>query len=328
MSKTYLIFKHEFIYTIKRVGFIIMTFIVPLLALLGIGIGQIIYNVSKPSVIEIKTMGYVDGIGNFNRYTTQGYTKLVPFRTPEDATQALIRNDISEYFVIPSNYMSNGMIHRYTLQPEIDTPPYIKTVIKSFLTSNLLGGKMPEDIVGIVRSPLNMKVTRLNKAGAVASEQGGLGNIIIPGAFSLLLGLALMFSSNYLLQGFGEEKESRLIEILLSSVSIRQLLTGKILGLGAAGLVQVLVWLTSLSLLINLVPSPLGAFIQNIQVPHSFIALGIIYFILGYLLFAVFSIGIGAISPNAREGQQLGLIYTLFGFVPIWFLVEKGDVLK
>jgi len=320
MNKTLLIFKHEFLHTIKRVGFIIMTLIVPLLALLGIGIGHLISTVTKPPVIEIKTMGYVDETGNFDHYTTRGFTKLVRFGTQHDATQALIKNDVSEYFVIPSHYMSTGMIHRYTLQKEIETPLFTKAVIKNFLTSNLLAGKVPPDIVNLVESPLNLKVTRLTKTGAVASEQSGIGNIIIPSVFAFLLALSLMFSSNYMLQGLGEEKESRLIEVLLSSVSVRQLLTGKVLGLGAAGLVQVLVWLISGPLLLNLAPSSLRGFISSIHIPPNFIVLGILYFVLGYLLFAVLSIGIGAISPNAREGQQLALIYTLFGFAPIWFL--------
>jgi ABC-2 type transport system permease protein len=47
--------------------------------------------------------------------------------------------------------------------------------------------------------------------------------------------------------------------------------------------------------------------------------LGIVYFVLGYLLFAVLSIGIGAISPNAREGSQLSMIYTMASSVPLWF---------
>jgi len=320
MNKTFLIFKHEFLHTIKRLGFIIMTLSVPLLALLGIGIGHLISTVTKPPTIKIRTIGYVDEVGNFDHYTTQGHTKLVRYSSTDDATHALIKNDISEYFVIPSHYISTVMIHRYTLRKEIETPLFTKTVIKNFLTSNLLGGKVSPDIVNLVESPLNLKVTRLSETGAVAPEQSGIGNIIVPSMFAFLLALSLMFSSNYLLQGLEEEKESRLIEILLSSVSVRQLITGKVIGLGAAGLVQVLVWLISAPLLLNLASSSLRGLISSVHIPPNFIVLGIIYFVLGYLLFAVFSIGIGAISPNAREGQQLALIYTLFGFAPIWFL--------
>jgi ABC-2 type transport system permease protein len=123
----------------------------------------------------------------------------------------------------------------------------------------------------------------------------------------------------YMVEGLGDEKESRLIEVLLSSVSPRQLLTGKVLGLGAGGLVQVVVWLASLPLLLNLASSTIGGFFITIQLPANFLVLGIVYFILGYLLFAALAAGVGAISPSVREGQPLVLIYALLAFVPLWF---------
>jgi len=319
VNKTLLIFKHEFLHTIKRTGFIIMTLIVPILALLAIGIPQLISASAEPPTLETTTIGYVDEVGGFDQYTTQGNIELVRFNTQDDATAALINDDVSEYFVIPSDYTSTGVINRYTLEKEVETPPATKTAIKNFLTSNLLTGKVPPDTINLIEAPLNLVVTRLTETGAVATEQGGYGNLIIPGIFSLLLAFSLMFSSSHLVQGLGDEKESRLIEVLLSSVSSRQLLVGKVLGLGAAGLVQVVIWLASAPLLLRLASSSFGGFISTIQIPANFLILGIVYFILGYLLFAALSAGIGAISPNAREGQQLSMIYSLLAFVPLWF---------
>ena len=129
---------------------------------------------------------------------------------------------------------------------------------------------------------MNLVTTTLTATGAVAPEQGGFGNLIIPGVFSLLLALSIIFSSAYLLQGLGEEKENRLMEILLSSVSTRQLIIGKVLGIGAAGLVQVVVWVISIPLLLNLASSSIGGFISTIQIPANFLVLGVVYFILGY----------------------------------------------
>jgi len=319
MNKTLLIFRHEFLHTIKRKGFIIMTLIVPVLALLAIGVFQLISTPDEPPVVEATAIGYVDEAGGFNQYTTQGNIELVLFNTSDDATAALINGDVSEYFVIPSDYISSGVINRYTLEKEVETPPIITTVIKNFLTSNLLSEKVPPETIYRIEAPLDLVVTRLTETGEVATEQGGYGNVIIPGIFSLLLAFSLMFSSSYLVQGLGDEKESRLIEVLLSSVSTRQLLVGKVLGLGAAGLVQVVVWLASAPLLLRLASSSFGGFISTIQLPTNFLILGIVYFVLGYLLFAALSAGTGAISPNAREGQQLSMIYTLLVFVPIWF---------
>jgi len=319
VNKTLLIFRHEFLHAIKRKGFIIMTLIVPVLALLGIGVFQLISTIDKPPVVETTTIGYVDEAGGFGQYTTQGHINLVRFNTPEDATAALISGEVSEYFVIPPDYMSAGVINRYTLEKEVEPSPVIVAVIKNFLTSNLLSEKVPPETVYRIEAPLGLVVTRLTETGAVATEQGGYGNVIIPGIFSLLLALSLMLSSTYLVQGLGDEKESRLIEILLSSVSTRQLLIGKVLGLGAAGIVQVVIWLASAPLLLRLASSAFGGFISTIQIPANFLVLGIVYFILGYSLFAALSAGIGAISPNAREGQQLAMIYTLLVFVPLWF---------
>jgi len=146
-----------------------------------------------------------------------------------------------------------------------------------------------------------------------------MANIIVPGVFALLLGLSLMLGAASLINGLGEEKESRLIQVLFSSVSVRQLLIGKILALGLAGLLQVLVWLLSTPLLLGLASASFGGFLSRMQIPVNFLVLGIIYFILGYLLFAVLSIGVGAICSSAKEGNTLALFYTLGSFVPLWF---------
>ena len=274
---------------------------------------------SEPSIQEITTIGYVDEVGVFDDQTDQGLIKLVPFASREDATQAMVRRDVAEYIIIPSDYLSTGTIQRYTLEKELNTPPVTAAMIKRFLSVNMLEDKVLPDIAALIVSPLNMEVTRLNEEGGIALDQSNYGNIIIPGVFALLLSLALMLGASALVSGVGEEKESRLIEVLFSSVSVRQLLIGKILALGAAGLLQVLVWLVSAPLILNLASSTFGGFMSTIQIPGNFLVLGIIYFILGYLLFAVLSLGIGAISSNAREGEQLSLIYIFLGFIPLWF---------
>jgi len=318
VNKTLLIFRHEFLHAIKRKGFIILTIIVPVLALIGIGVFQLV-STDEPPLVERVTIGYVDEAGGFDQYTTQGYIELVRFDMPSDATAALINGDVAEYFVIPSGYLSAGIINRYTLERQLETPPAITTGIKNFLTSNMLADKVPPETVYRIEAPLELVTTRLTETGEIATEQGGYGNVIIPAMFSLLLALSLQASTVYLVQGLGDEKESRLIEVLLSSVSPRQLLTGKVLGLGAAGLVQVVVWLASLPLLLNLASSTIGGFFGTIQLPANFLVLGIVYFLLGYSLFAALSAGVGAISPSVREGQQLSMIYAMLVYVPLWF---------
>jgi len=319
MNKTLLIFRHEFRHTIKRTGFIILTLAPPLLILLGIGVYHIVSGITKPPA-EVTKIGYVGEAGVFDQFITQGNITLVPFDTTEAATEALISEDIKEYFIIPSDFIATGVIRRYTTQRELNPPGATTEAIKDFISSNLLSGKVPATTVTRVEEPLNFITTTLTATGTVAPQQGGFANLVIPGVFGALLAASLIFSSTYLLQGLGAEKENRLMEILLSSVSPRQLITGKVLGIGAAGLVQVAVWVAATPLLLNLASSSIGGFISTIHIPAGLLALAVVYFVLGYLLFAVLSVGVAAVSSSVREAQTLASIFTLWAIAPFWLL--------
>jgi len=199
------------------------------------------------------------------------------------------------------------------------TPAMIPYFIDSFLSWNLLKDDVSQEAITSIVTPLNMEVTRLDENGEIAREQGSIGDIIVPAVFALLLSFSLMLGASSLIGGLGEEKESRLIEVLLSSVSVRQLLIAKVSALGIAGLIQVTVWLISAPFLLQLASSTFGGFLRDIQLPVNFIVLGIVYFVLGYLLFAILSVTVGGISSNVSEAQSLSMIYVMMLFVPLWF---------
>jgi len=327
VNKTGLIARHEFLVNIKRKAFLILTLALPVFLLLVMLASQVIVGLQKPPA-EIEKIGYVDEIGAFSQYTEQERIELVRFESQGDANNALFDKNIKEYFVIPGDYVDTGLIYRFTLDRELEPGGEATTVIRNFLLSNLLEGKTTPEITERVKAPLNMVTTLLTKTGAVAPNQGGFAAFVIPYIFSMLLLMSIFFSSGYLLQGLGEEKENRVIEILLSSISSRQLLAGKVIGLGAAGLLQVIIWLISARFLVQFASSTWGDIIGSLQIPADFLILGIIYFILGYLLFAVLMAGVGAISPNARDGQSLSTMFTLAGIAPLWFtafIIENPD---
>jgi ABC-2 type transport system permease protein len=319
MNRTFLIFKHEFLRTVKRGGFIVLTLSLPMLALLAIGLFHIIPGGAKPPA-QVTDIGYVDQAGGFSQFTTQGSIKFVLYATTEDATQALITRTVSEYFVIPPDFITSGVIQRFILQQEFNTPTSTTSAIQNFLTSNLLAGKVAADVIARVESSVNLVTTTLTSTGEVSPQQGNYANFIVPGIFSFFLVMALVFTSNYVLQSLAEEKENRLMEILLSSVSTRQLLVGKVLGLGAAGLLQVLVWIVVSPLLLRLGSSSIGGILSTIHVPISFWILGVTYFILGYLLFAVLSASVAAISSSLQEAQGIAGLYTILAVSPVWYL--------
>ena len=318
-SRTGLILRHEFLHTIKKKGFIILTLAIPILLLLGIGVFKLASSAVAPST-AVTRIGYVDHIGGFDPLYEPAAIELIRMESEETATEALTRGELDEYFVIPADYVATGTVARYTLEKELAPPPPVASAIEGFLDSNLLASEVPPELIGRVLTSAGIITTTLTLEGTVAEDQGGFTNFIIPALFGALLAIALNVSANYVLQSLGEEKENRLMEILLSTVSPGQLLTGKLLGRGAAGLLQVLIWAVSIPFLLRLASATIGGALSSIQASPGLLVLGVVYFVLGYLLFAVVSLAIAAICSTVREAQGIAPLFTLMAIAPFWFI--------
>jgi ABC-2 type transport system permease protein len=318
MNKTFIILKHEFRQTLKNRSFIILTLALPLLAILGMGIYQGVQHWYHPGAPQEVKIGYVDQTGMFDEYTNQTGVLFVLYPDEEKAKDALIAKDIKEYFVIPTDYLSNGVITRYTMSREV--VPSTKTTgqITDFLLSNLLAGEVSPQIMERVKTPVLLASVRLNETGEIAPSQDVVSSYVVPIVFASLFVIAIMFSSGFLFQSVTEEKENRVIEILLSSVSSGQLLVGKVLGLGAAGLIQAAVWFITVAIFSQVAQGIIPA-LSALSIPASLIGWGLVYFILGYLLLAALYAGVGSIGATAKEGQGWSIIFTLPAISPLWF---------
>jgi ABC-2 type transport system permease protein len=141
--------------------------------------------------------------------------------------------------------------------------------------------------------------------------------------FAITLLLSVFMTNGYLMQTVIEEKETRLIEILISTMRPGVLLAGKILALGLLGLIQIIVWIGALLLVGKLVAgdptSPLAALATISLEPTEVIVL-ILYFIFGYLFFAAAYGMIGAVSNSMQEGPQYAAVFTLPAAIPMYFI--------
>lgn len=321
MSKIRIIASHEFLAAVKRLSYIILTLSLPLLATLGMlayyGITQ--WAGEKPPA-EKPNIGYVDNTGLFDDYTNTETTYFVSYLTEDEARQGLVEGNVSEYFVIPADYLDNGIIQRYTTKREIDPPYATLRSIDEFLTANLIGANVSEAVLARVTDPLYTQSFRLNPdTGEIYPPEDELSSFVMPYVFGMLFIMSLFFSSGYLLQGVAEEKENRLIEILLSSVSARQLLTGKVLGLGAAGLLQILVWLMTMVIFVVIAKENIPA-LAGLKISPELIVISIVYFILGYVLFGVLFAAIGSLGSTARESSQWTTFVVLPAVLPLMLI--------
>jgi len=327
MRKVLTVARHEFIISLKRPSFIIATLAIPLLGILGMVVatyfgGQAGAFFERQFLGSPKPVGYVDQVGLFTPPLPEYEDLFIPYPNEQAAQRALFAEEIETFLLIPGDYTDTGRVVAYSKGRGLPTAITVSEErIRPFLVDHLLAGQVDTGLRARVRAPLNLQPVSLSPEGERSEDTASfVANIAIPYAFSILLVMAIFTSSGFLLQGVSEEKESRVIEILLSSLTAMELLAGKILGLGALGLVQILFWLGSGWALIGIAITGLSLF-GAINLDLMPVVLGLVYFLLGYILFATLMASAGSLGSSAREGQQIAGIFT--GLTAIPFMVSS-----
>jgi len=256
-----------------------------------------------------QNIGFVDETG-----IMQPDGIFIEFEDIGDAEHALLNDEIHSFFTIPPDYLETGRVVLYSTGGFFSSAPV--DLIEAFIIDNLLRDSgADETLVDRIRRPADMERITLNEEGEVEEKQEV--GFLIPYAVAILMMLSIMTTSGYLMQGIVAEKENKTVEILLSSLSPEGLLTGKLIGFGSAGLLQICVWICSGMLVLSL--TPLAAIFQEIQISLVMI-LAIPYFILGYLLFAGSMACVAAPASTMKDAQQGAMVFTMMGILPIMLL--------
>lgn len=325
-EKTFIVARHEFLKTIKRKEFLFMTFFLPILFA---GISVLPAVVSGMSPTEDQKVGYIDMTGSlgfpesiqskgFSLEPSEAKTSVVEFvmyRDISDARQALQAGQISSYLVIHEDFLKTGTIELYSLEKEASMQNFeLSAELSNIVITSLLKDKVDELTLNRVRDPVNIKFYNVGESGE-SSEQG-IADIFasfgLPFLTAFLLFFSIFSSSGFLLRGVAEEKENRIIEILLSSATPFEILTGKIFGLGAVGLLQVVIWLAAITLG--------SGYALTVKIEPITLVLALIYFIFGFLFFASVMAGIGAVTSSLQESQQIAGIFTFVAAFPLIFM--------
>ena len=325
MKKTMIIARHEFLQVVRRKGFYLLTLGLPFIAFVGLLINDVVQDIDKePDIPAHQYIGYVDGIGLFNSYTEEADLTFIPYPNQSLARQDLIAGEINEYFVIPENYLDIGLVDRYTAERELEVPLKTWHQIRDFLLNNLLASEVSEELLNRVKNPVLLNSWHLDETGEVSEPPDELQAILVPYFFGLLFIMSIFMTSGYLMHSVTEEKENRIMEVLLSSVSVNQLLRGKIIGLGIAGLIQIIIWLVTIRIFLEVGSVEISA-LEDIEFPPSMLLFGVVYFLLGYGLFSVLYAGLGAMSTNPRESQQMVGIFVMPAVVPLILMSVIGE---
>ena len=323
MRKMWIIARHEYLVNVRRAGFIIMTALVPLLGVLGLLIaaffgGQASAFFERQFAPEPKEIGVVDHLGAFTPLLPAHQDRYYLFADEETGRAALRSDEITTLLVIPEDYIQSGQVMIFSKGSGFSAAVLEDSAgVRAFFVDHLLRDEVYPALRKRLADPIEPVLVSLEAEG---QPQGGpLGtflNIMVPYFLGILLIMTIFVSSGYLLRGVAEEKTSRVIEIILSSVTARELLAGKVLGLGALGLTQVVIWLVSAFGLSRGAVSLLGVALPLLTRSEVFI-LGLVYYLLGFLVYAVLMGAVGALGTTMQESQQLAGIFSLMAAIPL-----------
>lgn len=331
------VFTYELLRNIRRPGFLFTTFGVPvvLFALTTLISGAAASNnpADDPEAMQeltaqfefgdIDDAGFVDLTGLFDDAPLpETWTR---YTTSEEAQAAVQSGTQQVVYIIESDFAENGTVT--TVLPEFQF-----NRLGDDNLARLVRGYFAQGIDPAVTSRLFDPATYTETNLSLTTIEGGEANedasFLLVYAFVITLITTLFMTNGYLMQTLIEEKETRLIEILVASLRPMQLLAGKILALGLLGLLQVSVWVFGMIALTSLAGSgerigqsiSILATLAQIQIPLDLLPILFMYFVLSYLLFAaVYSI-ISAFSNSMREGPQYAVLFVLPAMAPLYFL--------
>ena len=361
MNKIGLIIKREYLTRVRKRSFLIMTFLGPIL-LAAIYIIPIMLALNANT--DHMRIAVVDESHWFEDHFTSNeqHTFVTMPGQPIDSVKEMVRSGVFDMavYVPPTqlNIPSNAVIYSVRQVPmEMET--YISSVMeKEIEEQKLLANGVDPQIVNAVKTNVNLQVMRMDEKGnekeTFTQVQFTLGIIL-----AVLVYMFIIFFGGQVMQGVSEEKTSRIIEVIISSVKPFQLMMGKIIGVSLVALTQFVMWIVltgvlyvGFSAFIGLSnPEMLSSgtvmaqeitnndimgneSVQSIlQIVHSIdfgtiITTFILFFILGYLLYATLYAAIGSLVDNNTDSQQFSLPVTIPLMVAIissFYIVNNPD---
>ena len=358
MSKLVLIIKREFIAKVRNKSFIVMTFLSPLLFVgMAVLVGYL-STMNKDSVTQIAIhdeAGLLKKEFKNDKYTNYTDLSAMPFKIAKDTASKSYEGLLYIPKVTSVQDLKEKVEYISEDSPSLDFISDVEEVIDSVITQeNLKVLGFDAEKIDKAKADSSLKLSKFSGEESLK----GLNEIkvAIGGLFGYLIMMFIVIYGNFVMRSVIEEKTSRIIEIIISSVKPYQLMMGKIIGNSLAGILQFLIWAIVGTLLFFIASTFLGLQMgaSSTMSPEMMEAAGnvdkvaklqmyfneitnlplvtliisfIIYFIGGYFLYSSFYAAIGAAVDSETDSQQflLPIIMPLILGVYIGFFTVIND---
>mgnify|MGYP000415644891 FL=1 len=318
MNRILNIMKWEFMVRFRSKMFLISLFM-PLIFMVFSIIPAMLMDKGGDSEVKVGIVNHAEHIASKfknnigNKYQfDDGKPKywIFDYENFDEAKTALQKKTIDAIMVIPagimdtskSKYFARSLSNFKVIDELRNTLSH--TVILQRMENQGVAVEMAESISKRVK----MDTFEVNKEGKL-TEGNELMVLLGPFFFVFLLVMAIFINGQLLLRSVIEERTNRMVEILLSTVSARELMTGKILGLGSLGMVQILFYL-SIGVIFGMVKGI--EIVRFDELPILFI-----YFLTGYFFFASIYATLGTLFDNEQDAQQSMTIVSIIAMVPL-----------
>ncbi|MFP4228886.1 MAG: ABC transporter permease [Salinivenus sp.] len=344
--KIWLILQSEFWRRVRSKAFILATILVPI-GFVVLAAAPALFGYLAEQTDE-RVVALVDETGQLADSIVAAGGERIAFRavdSPVDSVRADVRNGgYDGYLLLPASLLDGSGEATYysreggglTLRTQIDA--LVNRVVQE---RRLSSAGADAAVLSIVRSDVGLNTRKLGE-GEGTTASSSLALTAIGYAMAFIIYFAVFIYGQYVMQGVIEEKSNRVVEIVVSSVRPFELLMGKVLGIGAMGLVQMVTWAVLVVggfaaagpvLALVMTPQDLGVGPEASQqamaeaagaslptIPLDLVVWFVLFFLGGFLLYAALFAAVGSAVEQQQDAQNLLLPVMAPLIVPILFL--------
>jgi len=320
MRNVFLIARREYLERVRTRAFLIFTFLMPaLMAGLTILPAKLMMTAGKARQLLVITSTpdfgqMIEDQLSSSEQRNSGVNIIVTTSTPAETTQEAGQQQLASkkydsfLWATDDALASGGAI--YTARESSDFIE--REVVHNALQSAISRKRLAQH--GINASEAENIFKRVGFTANSLDKQGvkDIGQIISV-AFTLmvLLYVSVLTYGLFVMRAVIEEKSSRVMEVMLSSVTSQQLMAGKILGVGAVGLTQIAIWFVTGALLAAPGAIAMSRFINLRIITPAQLVFFALFFLLGYFLYSTMCAALGAMCNSDQEAQQLTLLVVM-----------------
>lgn len=327
LNKTITVIKRELREKLLSKTFVLMTLLLPvfMFGILGFQTFLLSRDTDEGTKIEVisENQQLLDNIRSSfleRRFIQNGYYTVSYLRQSrsefesylEEKQPDLLGDKLTGIIFVPDSALSNKNIEYYSKNPNNRAMfDKLRDLINNALVETYFKDRnFSQEEIEFAGMRVGFNTFRVSTDEGV--EEEGYGNMIASFLFTFLLYFSLLFLGTMMMRAVVEEKTSKIVEVLLSSCSTKDLMTGKILGTGITGIVQMFIWLLPVIVVIttSVFTLPTGF---DLKISMGMIGYFLVNYFIGLLTFLGLFATVGAIFDNEQDAQS--------GIWPIMMLI-------